>query len=91
MSRIIPLSTIARDYICAQCGAQLTIRDGRLYCVQDEKHFGWIKRRRIERLYQYLRAKDREVLLNPFFRQNIPGWPQPEPISTEKAMQELFE
>lgn len=96
MSRDLPLSTIARDYVCRLCGATLVIRPNletgrpRVYCTLNPIHFSWIKKTAIERWTFERGTKNWSILHDRALIEAIPGWPQPECLPLEQCYEELF-
>ncbi len=96
MRSVINLATLTRDYVCAQCGGNLTIRweegaGSYVTCTANRGHYGVWRKSYLE--YRRLRARVEGIALafDKALQEMFPWWPRPGQGSAAEAMADLYE
>lgn len=92
------LMILAEQYVCAECHNPLTLRydaetDERwlVVCTIDAAHRGLNTKATIEIQEELARREAYRITRDPELRKVLPWLPEPELVTTEQAMNELFE
>lgn len=92
------LTILAEQYVCAECHNPLTLRydieaDERwqVVCTIDAAHRGFNTKATVEIQGELARREAYRITHDPELRKALPWLPEPEPVTTAQAMNELFE
>lgn len=92
------LTILAEQYVCAECHSPLTLRydieaDERwqAVCTIDAAHRGFNTKATIEIQEELARREAYRITRDSELRKVMPWLPEPEPVTAEQAMNELFE
>lgn len=92
----ITITTLATQYVCAQCHGHLTTRweegEGHyVVCVADQSHFGFVTKATVEIEKERSKIEAIRITHDPALREVLPWLPEPEQVTTEQAMKDLYD